>query len=44
MLKLWHKFANCGNAFVTEWYRNYEYVFWGTYMQAESKHELSKAK
>lgn len=44
MLKLWPKFANYGKAFLTEWYGNYEYVFWGSYMQAESKDELSKVK
>lgn len=44
MLRLWHKFENYGKASVTEWYGNYEYVFWGSYMQAESQDELSKAK
>lgn len=44
MLKLWHKFANYSKAVLTEWYGNYEYVCWGSYMQAESKDELSEAK
>lgn len=42
MLRLWHKFENYGKASVTEWYGNYEYVFWGSYMQAESQDEPNR--